>query len=56
MPQLAWNTTKVANNYLEKVDINDCSVEKIIELYKPPEPLSEDDLKKLKPVHKIKRI
>ena len=56
MPQLAWNTTKVANNYLEKVDINDCSVEKIIEHYKIPEPLSDEDLKKLKPVHKIKRI
>ena len=56
LPQLAWNTSKTANNYLEGVDISDCSVERLIELYKPPEPLSEEGLKKLKPVHKIKRI
>ncbi len=54
LPHLAWNTTKSANNYLEKVDISDCSVERIVELYKSPEPLSEEDLKKLEPVHKIK--
>jgi hypothetical protein len=54
LPQLAWNTTKPVNNYLEKVDINDCSVERIVELYKSPDSLSEDDLKKLEPVHKIK--
>jgi hypothetical protein len=55
-PQLAWNTTKTVNSYLEKVDINDCSVEKIISLYKAPVPLSEEDLKKLEPVHKIKIV
>jgi hypothetical protein len=54
MPQLAWNTTKTVNNYLEKVDISDCSLESIIELYKTPTPLSEEDLKKLKPVCKIR--
>lgn len=54
MPYLAWNTTRDVNNYLAKVDISDCSVEKIVELYKAPEPLSEEDLKKLLPVHKIR--
>jgi hypothetical protein len=52
LPQLAWNTTKSVNNYLEKVDVSDCYVECIAELYKNP--LSEEDLKKLEPVHKIK--
>jgi hypothetical protein len=54
IPQLAWNTTKIINSYLEKVEISDCSVERIIELYKPPTELSQEDLKKLEPVHKIK--
>jgi hypothetical protein len=54
LPQLAWNTTKFVNNYLENVDISDCSVERIAELYKDPVSLSEEDLKKLEPVHKIK--
>jgi hypothetical protein len=56
VPQLAWNTSKTVNSYLEGIDISDCSVERLIELYKAPEPLSEEDLKKLKPVHKIKMI
>lgn len=55
-PQLAWNTTKIVNNYLEKVDISDCSVERIINLYVTPDPLSEENLKKLEPVHKIKIV
>jgi hypothetical protein len=53
-PQLAWNTTNIVNNYLETVDINDCNIERIIELYKTPNSLSKEDLKKLSPVHKIK--
>jgi hypothetical protein len=56
MPKLAWNTTKPVNNYLEKVDISDCSVERIIEHYKAPEPLSEEGLNKLEPVRKIKIV
>lgn len=54
MPHLAWNTTKFVNNYLEKVDINDCSAESIIGLYTEPQPLSHEDLKKLSPVRKVK--
>jgi hypothetical protein len=53
-PHLAWNTTRVVNNYLEKVDISDCSVERLLENYKAPEPLTEEGLKKLGAVHKIK--
>jgi hypothetical protein len=56
MPHLAWNTTRLVNKYLESVEINECSYERIIELYKPPTPLSEEDLKKLEPVHKIKIV
>jgi len=55
-PQLAWNTTKTVNNYLEKVDISDCSVERLVETYRGPEPLTEEDLKELEPVHKIKLL
>ena len=55
-PQLAWNTTKTVNNYLDKVDITDCSVERLLETYRAPEPLSEEDLKELEPVHKIKIV
>ena len=55
-PHLAWNTTKSVNNYLEKVDISDCSVERIVELYKSSCVLTEEDLKKLEPVHKIKMV
>ena len=51
---LAWNTTKLVNNYLEKVDISDYFVERLLETYKVPEPLSEEGLKSLEPVHKIK--
>ena len=56
IPQLAWNTTKTVNNYLEKVDISDCSVERLLETYRAPEPLTEEDLKELEPVHKIKIV
>jgi len=54
MPQLAWNTTKIINSYLEKVDINDCFIENIIQLYRDPIPLTQENLKKLLPRHKIK--
>lgn len=56
MPHLAWNTTRMVNKYLEGVEINECSYERIIELYKSPNPLTQEDLKKLEPVHKIKII
>lgn len=56
MPRLAWNTMRTVNSYLDKVNISDCSMEKIVELYRVPEPLSEDALRKLAPVHKIKII
>jgi len=51
---LAWNTTKNVNRYLEGLNINDCNPEKIINIYKQPPPLSDEDLKKLDPVRKIK--
>jgi hypothetical protein len=56
MPCLAWNTSQIVNSYLENVDTDGCSVEQIIRLYKTPIPLSDDKLKMLKPVHKIKII
>jgi hypothetical protein len=55
-PYFAWNTTKDVNNYLEKIDISDCSLERIIEYYSAPQELTAEDLKKLEPVHKIKII
>jgi hypothetical protein len=55
-PHLAWNTNKLINSYLETLDINDCALERIIEYYTPPNALSEEDLKKLEPVHKIKVV
>jgi hypothetical protein len=54
MPLLAWNTTKDVNKYLEKLNISDCSVEKIIGFYGSTECISNENLEKLKPVHKIK--
>lgn len=56
IPHLAWNTNKLVNSYLETLDISDCSLERIIEYYKQPKALSEEDLKKLRPVRKIKLI
>jgi hypothetical protein len=34
MPRLAWNTSKIVNGYLENIDVNNCLIENIIELYK----------------------
>jgi hypothetical protein len=56
IPNLAWNTSKIINKYLEEVDINDCSVERIIQHYQAPHNLTQEDLKKLEPVCKIKII
>jgi hypothetical protein len=56
IPHLAWNTNKIVNSYLETLDINDCLVENIFHYYTPPIPLTNEDLKRLEPVHKIKVI
>ena len=53
IPYLAYNTRKIVDDYLEGLDIGDCSIERIINLSEPRE-LSEENLKKLEPVHKIK--
>jgi hypothetical protein len=53
-PKLAWNTTKAVNTYLDTLDVNDCSIENIIKLYRVPSTLSDLELKKLVPVRKIK--
>ena len=56
-PHLAWNTTREVNKYLEQLNINDCSVERVIQLGKQPRPgLSPEDIKNLLPVHKIKIV
>jgi hypothetical protein len=55
-PRLAWNTTKLVNNYLETLDISDCSVERIGEFYTQQLKMSDEDLKKLEPVRKIKIV
>jgi hypothetical protein len=55
-PQLAWNTTKLVNNFLEKLEINECSLEKIGELYKTTPQFPEKEIINLEPVHKIKTI
>lgn len=54
MPRLAWNTSKTVNSYLDTLDMNDCSVENTIKLYKIPNILLDLELKKLAPVRKIK--
>jgi hypothetical protein len=56
VPHLAWNTARDVHKYLEQLTINDCSVERIVELGTPPSELSDEDLKKLLPVHKIKIV
>jgi hypothetical protein len=54
LPLLAWNTSREVNKYLEQVEISDCAVERIVESFKSLGDLSEENLKKLRPVHKIK--
>ena len=56
--RLAWNCTKEVSDILETYDIPDCSLEKIIGYYKPMyfDSLTQDDITKLNPVKKIKRI
>ena len=53
LPHLAWNTSRDVNNYLEQLEISDCAVERIVEGFKPLGVLSEENLKKLRPVRKI---
>jgi hypothetical protein len=52
----SYNTTKEVNSYLETLNINNCVLERIIDYYKMPIELSEEDLKRLRPVRKIKII
>lgn len=54
MARLAWGTRKEVDDYLEGLDI-DCSIEYIACLTGPKE-LSEENLKKLEPVRKIKML
>ena len=55
-PHLAWNTTKEVNTYLEQLNIHECSLEVIARLYKAVSTPTQEDLKKLEPVRKIKTI
>lgn len=52
----SYNNTKEVNQILEGLDISDCVLERIIEYYIPPNPLSEKNLKRLDPVRKIKVV
>ena len=55
IPHLAWNTTKVVLKGLECVESVECAVERITEpFFKWPEKISEENLKKLVPVHKVR--
>ncbi len=54
--RFSYNNTKEVNQILEGLDISDCSLERIIEYFNEPLDLSEEDLKRLRPVHKIKII
>ena len=58
LPHLAWNTTKATNIYLEKLDINDCNIERVFEKYIDATVLTVLPfvLTDLEPVHKIKII
>jgi hypothetical protein len=56
IPRLAWNTSKMVNNYLEKINIYDCNVESIIKMYKPNDIMPENILQKLIPVCKTKIV
>ena len=61
MPHLAWNTTKAVLKGLEGLESENCTVECAVEriaesFFKWPEEMSEENLKKLVPVHKIKMI
>lgn len=54
--RFSYNNTKEVNLILEGLDISDCSLERIIEYFNEPQELSEEDLKKLRPVRKIKTV
>jgi hypothetical protein len=54
IPHLAYNTRKAVDDYLEGIDISDCSIERICEHYREFKELSVENLKKLEPVKKIK--
>lgn len=61
MPQLAWNTTKVVLKVLEGNSYNncidECAHEQVaIPFFKWPEELSEENLKKLLPVCKVRIV
>jgi hypothetical protein len=52
----SYNTTKEVNSILDGLSIEDCSLERIVEYFNEPLELSEEDLKRLRPVRKIKVV
>ncbi len=54
--RFSYNNIKEVNQILEGLDIDDCSLERIIEYFNEPKELTEEDLKKLKPVLKLKTV
>jgi hypothetical protein len=57
MPHLAWNTTKAVLKGLEGFESNECTIEQVAEpFFKWPGEMSDENLKKLAPVRKIRII
>lgn len=57
MPHLAWNTAKAVLKYLEGIEYDSCAIEQIVEpFFKWPGEMSEENLKKLAPVRKVRII
>ncbi len=54
LSRFSWNTSRELNSYLETIEETDCSLENIIKYYKMSDSLSNEQLKELRPVHKIK--
>jgi hypothetical protein len=54
--RFSYNKIKEVNSYLETLDISDCILERIVDYYKQHKQLTEEDLKRLRPVRKIKII
>jgi hypothetical protein len=57
MPHLAWNTTKTVLKSLEGFEAEECAIEKIAKpFFKWPGELTEENLKKLAPVRKVRIV
>jgi hypothetical protein len=55
LAMFTWGKRREVDDYLEGLDNSECSIERIINLTSPRE-LSEENLKKLEPVRKIKML